>query len=681
MGRRSRKPEARRTSLAETVAARPLRAVLLVIAVVLAGTVDERLFGVISDEQQMHGTAVAMAELGEIGIARGQVFMVHRPAGDAVSPYGMGTSLLLAVPALVAEPWERSFGGGSSQTLFVLVPLGLVLAGAWLAGLLARDLGGGEAGAVVAALAASVASPLWGYTGTAYSEPLQAVAFAGAVLLALRAGRALGQGTAGPGVDAPALGAGFLAGCAVLAKSVNLVVVPFLVAPLLIALLRSGSTRARVRAFGLAAGGAAVPAGLWLAFEIVRFGRPFTSYGGNGFTHPFLDGLWRLLVGPNEGLLLYFPPLLAAGAGLWLLARDPERRPAALALGGPFLVLLAVSSAWWSWDGVGGWGPRFLVPALPLLAAAAGVATSTFPRGRAAAKVLLGLGVVVNLLGVFVSDTAVTAWIAALPGTELSKEEAAKFPSFFLERTKAGRLVLPRVFSTGSDASFSRLRLHLAVLRLQLLSDDPRSVEAGLARPPWLDRHPEAVPDFAASRSADNAGFQVLSSPFSWPRLGRALAGRRGVDDSFNRAWGSAIADQVLRNLDIGRPDRALRLAERLFEISPSGYSAALLAESQRASGRLETARAFLASLPPPFRASPSLGVVGALIARDAGDEASARSLLEQVSKVFPRPGLVAALGRPIAEWPRGLHQMTGENLEARELGLPKVGGGAAGPR
>lgn len=663
-------------SLREALAGRPFRAALLLAALVLAGTADERLFGVISDEQQMLFTGVSMAEQGEIGIARGQLFMVHRPAGDAVSPYGMGNSLLLALPAFVAERWERAFGAGSSQTLFVLVPLALILAAAWLAGLAARELGCGERGAAVAALAASIASPLWAYGGTAYSEPLQAALFAGAVLLSLRAARRLREGTAGRPLDLAALGAGLLAGGAVLGKSVNLPLVPVLLLPLLAALAAPAPGRLRARAAGLVVAGGTLPAAAWLAFEVVRFGRPFTSYGGQNFTHPFLDGFWRLLAGPNEGLLLYFPALLLALAGVVLLLRGKSGVWAAAALVGPFVFLLLVTSSWWAWDGVVGWGPRFLVPAIPLLAAAAGFAAERAPRGTAAAAVVLGLGFLSNLPGVLVPDAAVSAWVSSTPGTALTEEERLRYPDYFLEKGKDGGWVLPRHFSAATDAAFAPHRLHLALLGIQLSGGGEGARAERLARAPWLGSVPDAVPKLSAAQFERNAAHRVLFAPFRWPRLGRALAGPRGVDETFNRAWGFGIADQVLRNLDIGRPGRALALSERLFALSPSGYTAALLAESLRAARRFETVRGFLASLPREFRSSPSLGVVTALIARDLGDETSARSILAEVGKVFRRPGVVAALGRPTSEWPAGLHQMTGENLATRELGLPEIGEG-----
>src|ERR1019366_5650602 len=95
------------------------------------------------DEQQMLYTAISIAETFELGIARGQTFAIPRPAGDAVSPYGMGLPLLEVPFALVAGPWEARFGARTSQTLFVLLQVLLVTAAAAGAGLLAKTLGAG----------------------------------------------------------------------------------------------------------------------------------------------------------------------------------------------------------------------------------------------------------------------------------------------------------------------------------------------------------------------------------------------------------------------------------------------------------------------------------------------------------------------------------------------------------
>jgi hypothetical protein len=367
---------------------RPLVAPLILAALLLVATVEERLFGVISDEQQMLFTSVSMAEFGEIGIARGMLFAVHRPSGDAVSPYGMGLSLLQSVPASLAWSWERTFGSGSSQTLFVLPQLALILAAAAAAGGLSMLAGASPGGAWIAVLGTAVGSPLWVYGGTNFSEPLQAAALVGAAFAAASAARA---GTRRRALGLAAL-AGAAAGLALLAKSLNAVVVPFALAPLLLDGDFRRSVRERLVLAAWATAGAILPLAAWLVFEVSRFGAPFVSYGGQNFTHPFLDGFWRLIVGPNKGLLLFFPLLALSLFGIGRLLARPGTRGTGLAVGGSLVALLVLASAWWAWDGIVGWGPRLLVPAIPLLAAAAGEAASSSNRALLSGRLLLAMG-------------------------------------------------------------------------------------------------------------------------------------------------------------------------------------------------------------------------------------------------------------------------------------------------
>ncbi|HQR47614.1 MAG TPA: hypothetical protein PK598_16575, partial [Thermoanaerobaculia bacterium] len=151
-----------------------LALVTAAVLLVLSGTAEERTFGTVSDEQQMLYSAVSLATFGEVGIGRGQIFGVPRPGGDAVSPYGMGLSLLEAPFALAARPWEALFGEHASQTLFVLLQVLLVAGAAALAGLLARALGAGRFGEGLAVVGTALGSPLWAYVAGGFSEPLQA---------------------------------------------------------------------------------------------------------------------------------------------------------------------------------------------------------------------------------------------------------------------------------------------------------------------------------------------------------------------------------------------------------------------------------------------------------------------------------------------------------------------------
>jgi hypothetical protein len=291
------------------------------------------------------------------------------------------------------------------------------------------------------------------------------------------------------------------------------------------------------------------------------------------------------------------------------------------------------------------------------------------------ATALVLAGVAIGALGVVQSEAATAAYLLKLPPVALSEKGAAAYPSYFVWHDAAGKPILPRQFAAAEDAGLAPLRVHLFLLRARLFARDSREVARRLASPPWSRSRPELVAGLAPSTAsgASLAAYEV--QPFSWPHLFAATGKPRDERaDAFATAWDAAIADQALREMDVGHSEHALALTERLLELSPSGYTAALHAEALRALGRRETLRQFLGSLPKPFLSSPSLGVVQALLARDQGDEAAARRILGEVAAVFPRPGIAQALGSPMSSWPASLHAMTGENLADRPLARPRFG-------
>ena len=160
---------------------------------------DDRHVGLIADGRQMIRTAVALVETGGIGQASGRDFTLDRPGGDAVSRFGMATSLLQVPAAWLAPRVEASRGAGSSQALFLLVPWLAVGLAAAAAGALARRLGGGPPEVAAAVLLASVASPLGSYALLEFSEPVQAAALA--LALRGRARRRRGARPAAPARD------------------------------------------------------------------------------------------------------------------------------------------------------------------------------------------------------------------------------------------------------------------------------------------------------------------------------------------------------------------------------------------------------------------------------------------------------------------------------------------------
>ena len=620
---------------------RPLAFALGVAAIVLAGTTDERVFGLVTDGQIMTRTAFAMAALGEVGIAKGHPVDIVRPAGDAVTRYGMGPSLVRLPAAALGGPFENAFGIGASQTLFVAGQVLLVLLAALAAGLLARACGADAKGVRRAALAAALSSPLWAYASSDWSEPLQAACLGGAFACAALAGAA--------GARRPALlsaGAGALAGFALLSKSIFAVLLPLVFLVVVVEAAR-GERRARALAF---LGGAAPLAGLWLALEISRFGRPFASYGGERFSHPPLDGLWRLTVGPNKGLFLYFPLALLGAWGLVRLVRT--RRVLGLAIAGFSAFLLLTTAAWWSWDGTAGWGPRLLVPLVPLLAAAAALAAPALPA--AVFTALFALGIAVNALGALQPDAVLTWYYATVKPRVLTAPERDAYPFFATETDGAGAVRLLPVHDVANHAALSPLRVNAWLLATRFSGGD---VLAALRTPPWRTDVPGQEAGLPPEQAIPPSALVFLTSSFRWPHLGMSLARTSGQPDTA-LAWIDCLYDQALRAQDMGRGDRAIVFAEELYRRIPSAQTAATLAEAYRMAGRRETLADFVGSLTPAQKASPDFGMVLALALRDAGDEARARQVLGQVVAAGPRREYARLVGLPVSAWPATLREI-----------------------
>jgi hypothetical protein len=627
--------------------ARPRRADRVLIGSVL-GTLlflalvgDDRHAGLVADGRQMIRTAIAIAETGEIGQARGRDFTIDRVGGDAVSRFGMATSLLQVPAAWMAPRVEARRGPGSSQALFLLVPWLTLGIAAAAAGALARRLGGGHVEVTAAVLLASVASPLGSYALMEFSEPVQAAALA----VALWAALAAAQEPAGRrGLE---LVAGFAAGLAVLTKSSLIVTVPLVLFPLVDLAAPQRTLRALLRA----GAGASAPLAVWAAFEILRFGRFFGGYPDDGFTHPWLDGAWRLLVGPNRGFLLFWPALvlfLWAGGrwqGAWLAT------PAARAWLGAALVFasqVAVVAGYWGWHGMEGWGPRLILAPVAVLAPFAAVAAG--PRRRPLLAAVVVLCVVVNLPPLVQHPTPVSTYVTNVAWPEIDEQEASRYPFYATSRSTSGQLTVVPFAMLDLEPAASPWRVYPWFWRATRLDDE--ALGARLQDPPWSAARPDMTP---AVPWPPEVARQVAPPP-RLGFLGRSLTRTGGP---YATVYLDALLDQVIRANQQGRIERALELSARRLHLQADGEAAAWRLETLRRAGRPLEAEALLRSLPERARRHPLVNVALALFDRDGGEERRARALMASVAASFPDTPVQQALEAPLANWPPTLDALT----------------------
>jgi hypothetical protein len=105
---------------------------------------------------------------------------------------------------------------------------------------------------------------------------------------------------------------------------------------------------------------------LSFGFNWLRFGDPFaTGYGKLNFNTPIYEGIFGLLFSTGKGLVFYAPISVVAILGLRkVLQTAPYRNSVVIGL---ILIQVAVYGKFEMWSGENAYGPRYLIPVLPLV--------------------------------------------------------------------------------------------------------------------------------------------------------------------------------------------------------------------------------------------------------------------------------------------------------------------------
>jgi hypothetical protein len=329
--------------------------------------------------------------------------------GNLYCRKGLGTSLAalpLAWLGLLLPAW------GVVQTTMLLNVVITALTGSVIF-LYVRRLGYRQSTACITALVFCLGTLAWPYAKYFFSEPLTGLCLIGAAYFLVQRGPSQ---TGRVSLWRPALSGCFL-GLALATRFANAVLIPIYLVALVVQLLRSRSaadwpsirsnprivisaTWAEVLAF-------AAPllfwAALMAAYNYLRFGSPLiTGYlPEESFSAPWLEGILGLLVSPGRGILFYCPILLACIPALPQFVRRHRVQA--------FLVLFTAASylllygKWFMWHGGFAWGPRFLLPVIPLLCVTvAPVVERLAGKTRALFWALFGISVAVQLPGLSV---------------------------------------------------------------------------------------------------------------------------------------------------------------------------------------------------------------------------------------------------------------------------------------
>ncbi len=258
---------------------------------------------------------------------------------------------------------------------------------------LALGLGASRGGALAAALAFALGTPIWGWSTTLFGHAAVAALYVIAAWAGLRAER-LGYAAL----------AGAALGWAVVIEH-QAVLAGSAIGVWIVWRVRRGPWRA-LAAF--LAGGVAAIVPL-LGYNLVAFGTPFRlgyqgvvgwegmSRGLFGLTWPDPRVLLEITFGQRRGLFWVAPILVFGALGLARMTRDAATRAAGWMAIGVAAVGLLVNAAYFYWDGGNSTGPRLAMPIAGLLALGIAFYWNLAARiERIVAGAVLGVSIAIN---------------------------------------------------------------------------------------------------------------------------------------------------------------------------------------------------------------------------------------------------------------------------------------------
>jgi hypothetical protein len=262
---------------------------------------------------------------------------------------------------------------------------------------LLRRFGLSRRGALWGTCLLGFATPFWVYSRDFFAEPLFTACLLASFYLLVDLGKS--------DYAKPALFAGLASSLGILTRVSFIPICAIFAAYLVVS---AGDVRLGGRRVMCYAAGCLPGVVVQAALDLVRFGDVFqTGYHtafDRGFSVPLAKGLWWNLASPYRSILLYAPAVLVFAFGLREFVR--KRRAGACLLIAIIAYVFLVYSGWWAWHGGWCWGPRFLLPAIPLLLLPGLAAARTRPWLTALAAVLGVAGFIVNLAGVLINYTA-----------------------------------------------------------------------------------------------------------------------------------------------------------------------------------------------------------------------------------------------------------------------------------
>lgn len=288
--------------------------------------------------------------------------------GNLYSKKGLGVSLL-ALPFFALH--NRGLNLGAVQLALLANSL-LTAATVYLFHRLIVTLNFSTTTAASGALALGLATPLWPYARTLFSESLAACGLCLALLglFSYRVYLRKAESTHRATVALCWTGCGLA--ILIFARSANAILLAPFLSYLVYVRQQEQPDRPRLLLYSYEWLALALPVGgallLTMVYNHLRFNTWFTfpQAAFETFSTPLFTGLTGLLISPGKGILWYMPLLFLlfwGGPRWWRGARFPDYGLAATLSA----ITLLFYAKWYDWTGGRAWGPRLLVMIIPAL--------------------------------------------------------------------------------------------------------------------------------------------------------------------------------------------------------------------------------------------------------------------------------------------------------------------------
>jgi hypothetical protein len=385
---------------------RTTRAITLAAFLLFAFTGGGRISG--SDEVTMFELSRAMLH-GRIDVPRGAT--IQGPDGRLYSKNTAGQAVLALPLVAAAELAAKTAHFRDERAVlaarFVTSFFNALIAAVALASLyaFARRLGARAGPSLAAVALLGMTTPFWVYAKSFMAEPLESLG-----LLMTLGNAALASAGGDRALPDERRRLAFAALGAFLAVSAKVSMLGLVIVALSALGLR------RLQRWLVPLAGVALALAGHVAYNLARFGNPLESgYGAQAsvgaFSTPLPVGLYGLLLSSGKGVLWFAPAVVLAFAG-WAEMLRPRAHSSEPRHGGPARNAALAAIATWGagllefgafqhWAGDGSWGPRYLVPLLPLAFIAVAFALEGASRARRRLAWALGIaGLLVTLGGV-----------------------------------------------------------------------------------------------------------------------------------------------------------------------------------------------------------------------------------------------------------------------------------------